>query len=786
MHLITLVLAIAQIAAVNGGAACVNGCLYSGAAGETRVVAPRVTGARIAVDGQISEPEWDRAAVLSEFSQYHPVEGSSPTQETDVLVFLTDEAVYLGIRAHDTQPERIRASLTERDNVETDDFVRIVLDTFNDQRQAYAFTVNPLGVQADGIWLETGGGGGGRATDPISADIDFLWDSSGHIRSWGYEVEVRIPFKSLRFPNRSEQDWGIQVLRVIQREGYRDSWAPITASSANRLAQSGKLLSLQGLDPGLFLELNPVVTGSRSGIYDITTNELTHADPSVEAGVNATYGLTSNLILDATVNPDFSQVEADAGQIAVNERFALFFSEQRQFFLQGSEIFELPRRLIYTRSFVNPIVGGKIMGKVGGVNIGYLGAVDQAGIVDDGAVVNLLRGRSDLGASSTVGVVYTDRTASQSEYNRVLGVDGHLQLGQRYIVTLLGAGSRTATESASSPRTGRLLQAGLERVDRNFMFNVDFADMTPAFEARSGFLDRTGETSTSGEIRYRWYGTLENRVERVSPYISFNTYWEHEDFWGGEPVKEWATTQGLAIGMRGNWGFTFTHNLTGFEFAAADYDGLFVSDEDGQLHPFVADQTDFQWLNGGSARLRLDSWERIRGTFSVTWLETPLFQRSLRVPIEIADSWAFDGQFALYPTRALRSEIGIRHRTMSRPGSGGHYSSATIPRLRAQYHFTRSLFLRTILEYDSESREALRDPLTGRILSSCTDECVMEAGAERHEIYGELLLSYEPSPGSVVYVGSSRQMEEPIAFGFSRLTPQQDGLFVKASYRFRF
>ncbi len=800
--LLSVLLSLAQTAPQ--ATVCIEACSYSGEAGDVRLALPDVEDPPMSVDGALEEPAWKRAARLTGFTQYQPIEGASASQRTEVLVFRTDDDLYFGVMAHDSEPEGVRATLAERDNiVASDDYVRIILDTFHDQRRAYSFAVNPLGIQQDGLWLEGGtramqggggsggggGGGGGRGggrSDPVDDNQDFIWESRGRILSWGYQVEIRVPLKSLRFPAETLQDWGLQVLRVIQRDGFRESWAPLTAESTNRLAQSGTIERLAGLDPGLFLELNPVVTGLRSGAYDLESASMVRGDPDMEFGLNATYGLTSNLTLDATYNPDFSQVEADAGQIAVNERFALFFPEKRPFFLEGTELFEMPVRLAYTRSIVDPVVGAKLSGKVGGLSLGYLGAADEA-VADDGnAIVNLLRLRTDLGTSSTLGLLYTDRTQDSEEYNRVLGTDARLVLGQRYTLTLVSAVSRTGTGAGADAGDGLLLRAGLDRAGRNFMYNLNFQSISSAFQARSGFLDREDDASVFGQIRYRWYFAADKVLERVSPFLNFQSHWDDDDFWAGEGVQEWEAALGAGVGFRGNWGFNINANLSGFEFAPADYEGLFVEGAAGGLEPFRPDQSLFAGLRGLSGRLRLDTWEKVRGQLQINWRETPVFERSLGVPVEMSRSLTVDASYTVFPTSALQAELGLRRSGLDHRTPDGRHSSATIPRVRAQYQFTRALFLRTIFEYDSEDRGGLRDPLTGRNVTLCEEgTCDAQVSSESHLLYGEVLLSFEPSPGTVFFLGYSRQMDDPSSFSFSELTSREDGLFLKGSYRFR-
>ena len=470
--------------------------VYNGLEGQTDIVAPRANDPDIDIDGLLDDPAWSEAALLTGFSQFDPTEGIPGTQETEVLLLISEDAIYFGVRAFDDNPDGIRATMGERDTFyRSEDYIQFVLDTFNDQRQAYSIIVNPLGVQQDGLWIEGRVGRFGRNFGPpIDWNPDFVWDSEGRIEDWGYAIEVKIPFKSIRFPESADQDWGLHVFRKIQRSGFDESWAPITKDVANRLTLSGSLNGLRDLERGLFLELNPVLTGTRQGTFDAGANEFTREPVSGEFGLNAKYGLTSNLTLDATYNPDFSQVEADAGQIAVNERFALFFEEKRPFFLEGTEIFTMPKNLVYTRSIINPVAGAKLSGKAGSFQLGYLGAVDEVGGSGDLAerpVVNLLRARRDLGSASTLGMVYTDRTTSGDEYNRMLGVDGRFVIRRSYTLTMIGAGSRTATPG-SGPETGSYLSMQFQRASPTLTFNLDLEDVAHSFDAGSGLIPSRG------------------------------------------------------------------------------------------------------------------------------------------------------------------------------------------------------------------------------------------------------------------------------------------------------
>lgn len=764
------------------------GKAHSGAAGELSVATPAVADADIHVDGRLDDAAWEKAALLTSFTQYDPVEGVPGSQKTEVLVLVDNGAIYFGVRAFDDRADAIRATLAERDEFErSDDYVRFILDTFNDQRRAYVFSVNPLGVQGDGIWNEGGGGGRMHMGPPIDDNPDFLWESAGVLSDWGYGVEVRIPLKSLRFAALEDQSWGLQVIRKISRNGYQESWAPISNNVANQLTQAGKLTELKNLTAGLFMEINPVLTGKRIGSYDPDISTYLHDTPEADFGLNVTYGLTSNLTLDGTYNPDFSQVEADAGQISVNERFALFFPEKRPFFLEGTEIFNLPKQLVYTRSIANPVGGAKLTGKVGSWNVGYLGAVDEA--FDDGvdnAVANILRVRRDLGASSTLGMVYTDRTRHGDDYNRLAGMDARLVLAQRYTLTFLGATSFDAAPGEDRS-VGSLWSARMERAGRGMSLTAEIEDSDHDFEAGSGFMRRTGDTQISSNLRLNKYGRSGGLVERWGPSLELQGYWDHDDFWAGRGMNEAQAQITTSVSFRGNISVWSTLQRNFFEFAPAEYEPFYVRDGQGDLQAFRPDQSVFDGLYGASLMLWVNTYERVRGNLRYSWNDTPIF--SSGVGMESGTSRSGNLTLNLVATRSLGGEVGVRQTTITRKRDGSEYSSALIPRVKGQYQFSRALFVRGIFEYSFQRRDAPLDPATGRTLAYCSDgDCSDLSASESHDFHLEGLVSYEPSPGTVFYVGYSRQMEDldPQDFRWRDLRATEDGLFVKVSYRFRF
>ncbi len=765
----------------NGGAAREEIAVeYDGSARQLDVTAPVVSDPRIRIDGRLDDAAWERAALLTGFTQYDPVEGAPASENTEVRMLLTADALYFAIRADDSSGG-VRATMTERDGyARSDDYVRVILDTFDDQRRAYVFTVNPYGIQGDGLWSEGGGRGWG---DPIDWSPDFLWQSNGRMDEAGYSVEMRIPIKSLRFPELESQDWGLQIQRSIRRTGYSQSWAPITADQANRLAQSGKVRGLTNLDPGMFLEINPTVVGSVSGTFDSDLDRLSYGGTNSEMGLNVTYGLTSNLTLDGTVNPDFSQIEADAGQIAVNERFALFLREQRPFFLEGADVFNMPKRLVYTRSIVNPIGAAKISGKVGSFNVAYLGAVDDVSGPGDNPIVNLVRVKRDVGASSSLGMVYTDRTRPGEGFNRVVGADTRLVLGGRYTVEMLAAASADGVDGLDTDY-GSLLSASVRRSSRSLSMSASFEDVMDSFQAGSGFIRRTGITQVEGRTSYTFRGKRGALVESWGPSVEAQSYWQRSDFWAGNGPLETDFEVGLRAFFRGNIGTFFDYRRSSYNFGEEYYGDYFAGPDEASLLPLTVDPTLFGGLQQVSLRSWVSTWERIRGSIGASWRETPIFAGG--IPVDVGESWGGDVGLTFVPTGAFQAEVGVRHSRIYRSRDGSEYSSATIPRIQGRYQISRSLFVRGIGEYSSQERGDVLDPVTGEQVYTCSDDrCRARAGSDRHDFRLEGLLAYEPSPGTVVFFGYTREFQDTSGFGFREVRPTADGLFLKLSYRFR-
>src|SRR6478672_3860861 len=250
---------------------------YVGREGQLQVRVPRFEreAANATIDGILDEGVWSQAALLTGFSQFSPQDGIPAHDSTQVLIWYSPTALFVGIRAFEAHGA-VHATLADRDKISADDNVQLLIGTFHDQRQAYVFAVNPLGVQMDGMLVENGLGARGSWTPTLagraSADLsqDFVFESKGRLTEYGYEVEVRIPFKSLKYQSAAEQTWDLNVVREVQHSGYEDSWAPALRTNASFLAQSGTIDGLTGLERGVVLDVNPVVTQHVNGAPSTT------------------------------------------------------------------------------------------------------------------------------------------------------------------------------------------------------------------------------------------------------------------------------------------------------------------------------------------------------------------------------------------------------------------------------------------------------------------------------------------------------------------------------------
>jgi hypothetical protein len=408
------------------------------------------------------------------------------------------------------------------------------------------FTLNGYGVQGDSLMGGGRGGGfrgGGGGVPRGDRSWDALFESGGTLVDDGWSAELAIPFKSLRYPSNETHRWGFQIARSIRGKDETVVWAPVSRDVSGFLPQMGLLDGLSNLSTSRNLEILPTVTAIQVGSLDTSTGGFTD-ERQPEGGVNLKYGLTPNLTLDFTYNPDFSQIESDRPQIEVNRRFPLFFSELRPFFLEGQEIFDIqgPATFVHTRTIVDPRYGAKVTGKVGKTTLGLLFANDEApGNLDDpaergfGDSANTLIGRAryDLYSQSHIGTVFTDREFLDS-YSRLVGVDSRLQVTptSSFDFAALTTQNRDLDGLDTS---GAMFDGGFRNSGRNLSYNISAYSIDPEFDTEVGFIRRRDIRRVSSSVGYRWWP--ESWLINWGPQLSYSRNWNFEDVLEDEEAR---------------------------------------------------------------------------------------------------------------------------------------------------------------------------------------------------------------------------------------------------------
>ncbi len=726
---------------------------------------PRLEG-EIQIDGKFDEPVWSRATRLTGFWQYQPVDGRPAEDETEILAWYAPDAIYFGIIAHDRNPGSIRATVADRDNIDNDDYVVLDLDTFHDRRRAFFFAVNPLGVQSDGVRSEGSGQVSSLIPGSTDANPDYTWDSKGRITDRGYEVEIRIPFRNLRYRGSGPQTWGFNATRVVQRTGHTNTWTDVRRASASFLGQEGALGGLHDLRHGVTVEAQPFVTATANGSLDATSGEFLRDDVNPDAGLNLRLGFSS-FALDATVNPDFSQVESDEGQVTVNERFALFFPEKRPFFLEGIELFGSPQTLVYTRRIVDPKGGAKLTGKFGQLGVAHLTAVDDTDTGD--AWFNITRLRRDFGANSIAGVTFTNRDAAGT-YNRVLAGDF------RYVWSLYYAQfqyGRSWTGDAAGSRDAPIWQAEFDRTGRTWGFNYLLKGLGEGFDAQAGFVNRLRSNVVFGQAynRFTHYGSRGALLENLTVFFGPERTWLYQDF-GFEPGLEGRDQLDATFQLRGGWELNGHLDRNFIHFQDSSFADYTLGSGTG---PAYLPEDKFSGLVW-QMKVTTPTWQQLGAVIQYQRGEAAIFEEGTT-----GSGWSLIGSLNLRPASTVRITASATVFRLDRL-DGSEFARATIPRLRLEYQPNRSLFFRAIGEYRSEHRAALQDPATG---DSLYVGGLPQPATHFDGLRVDLLASYEPTPGTVVFLGYGSSLETDEEFNWSNLERVNDGFFLKLAYQIR-
>ena len=701
---------------------------------------PTATAVRVAespvIDGRLDDPAWRTASRVTEFVQRpgRAVEGAPASEQTEVSVVYTDDTLYFGIRAFYADPAQIRASRVDRDQIQPDDKVTFYIDPFLDLQRAYGFSVNPYGVQRDGVWTATGGPGGDDSWDA-------LFETAGRIVEDGWTAEVAIPFKSLRYPGRAAGEphrWGLQIERDIEFKNEAVTWAPISSNVMGFITQMGVLEGMTDLSTNRNLEILPTFTAFQFGTLDRTSGRF-GTDSVQEAGLNVKYGVTPNLTLDFTLNPDFSQIESDRPQIEVNQRFPVFFPELRPFFLEGQEIYDIPGpvTLVHTRTIVDPRFGAKLSGKTGRTTFSMLVADDAAPgkvadpadpVFEQSAQAVVARAKFDLFPRSYLGVTFTDREFVDS-YSRLAGVDGDFWFGENYRFTFRAIGS-DRRDLDNVRFTGPQWNFAFRKEGRNLNYAVIHFQTPPDFGTDLGFVRRMDQRNLMTDASYTW--------------------------WPGTWIL--------------SWGPSFNY-VRGYRY----HEGTLQDEEAGG-------GIDFQFARNVRVRANVDRiMERFREVdfrktrYSVSGRVNTSRKVAFDVGFNAGDEIRFsDDPFlgrttglnlgvTLRPSSRLQSEISLDTTEFRDVRTDSEVFDIKILHAVTTYQFTDRLLVRNILDHDTFEKT----------------------------LFGSILATYRVNSGTVVFVGYDdhyRQGDQldPLVFPTTRYRRTNRAVFMKLQYLFRY
>jgi hypothetical protein len=685
------------------------------------------------IDGILDDEVWTRAPLeTGDWLSYNPLHGERIDQQTSVWASYDADYLYFAFRCDDPDPSGIKTSVTRRDNIWQDDWVGLSLDAQGSSQQAYHMMVNPSGVQLDAL----NNAAGNEDTAP-----DWIWDSAGRVNATGYVVEIRVPLQSIRLQGGRNARMGILFWRRVSRLGVSVAW-PALAPGVWVFERNASLM-FDDIAPRLVREVLPSITYSRSQSR-ASLDRWGQASALRDLGVSGKVGLTSTVTLDATVNPDFSQVESDAFQVQVNQRFPIFFGEKRPFFMEGSGIFSLAgaggdsslRTAVHTRRIVDPIFGAKLTGTAGRVSFGTLTAVDDADVPGGATqrVFNVGRAQYSLGPSDYIGVLAAD-TWFADGFNRLAGADFRRRVTGRQRVSgfALATWSRDAAAERGASGVGGQVKYDYESRGLSASGVVEHYD--PGFRMDTGFINRVGMTGGWGFVdrsfypdaaRYPW-------LRRVAIF-SF-TQGGRDRGAGGNDFLEVA-------GVRFNFtrqGFLRIDRSFGFEHWGAR---RFTR---GRGRAFGNVQL-FRWLS-------LDG--------NVSW-GNAVFYAAVE-PFQ-GHSRDLRGGFTVQPSGQFSQSVSVTRIVFDRAATGARVYSLDIVNAKTTYQFTRALSLRAITQFDSS----------------------------RDTVLSDLLGSYEPRPGTVLYGGYGSLFERRDFVdggwveGDGSYLATRRGLFFKASYLYRF
>ena len=668
------------------------------------------------LDGILDDEAWSAGPQnLEAWMSYNPLRGQKELLSTQVWVAYDDKAIYFAFKCLDPEPDKIRTTISRRDNVWNDDWVGVSLDSSRAGQMAYHMFINPSGIQMDAL-----------QTRNEDTAVDWTWQSGGRVDAQGYTVEVRLPLQSIRFKGGDDVRMGALFFRKSSRHGLSWSWPAMP--EGEWVFENHAQVAFGELHQPLLLEVIPSSTVSRNESRPVGQTDWVSPRSKADFGASVKYGITSTMTLDATINPDFSQVESDAFEVEVNNRFPIFFSEKRPFFMEGFGLFNLAgtggdssmRTAVHTRRIVDPLAGAKLTGTSGKYTFGALLAPDASVGDDQYKVYSVGRAVRNFGDAQYIGALVTD-TQFRSDHNRVVAADVSLRHGKSFRWN--GSFISTQSRNEAGDRTDGLGgQASYSYDTRRYTVSGQFEHFDPGFRMDTAFVQRVGVTRAWQYQALSFYPTGKRYgwIRRVNPFI-------------------WMV--GAKDKAQGGDEFFFLPALR-FNFTRQGY----LRVDKGMGHEYFGHQRfrTGRWMVDGGAQWT--KWLNVGGNFTrgpaVFYDPLSPFQgRSRNVSARIG----------LQPSTRLNNQINYTFVHFERETTSATVYDVHVINLRNTYQFNKQFLIRAITQYDSS----------------------------RHRVLGDFLASYELAPGSVVHGGYGSLWERQ---EYNPYQATARAFFFKASY----
>lgn len=683
------------------------------------------------LDGVLDDEAWSTGEPITGFVSYDPDFGLKLPFHTTVKMAFDEENLYFSFFCEDPEPGKIKASVDSRDQILADDWVCINLDSYNDQQVLSAFYINPYGIQMDSRF----------AAGMEDRSIDFVWYSAGTIDSTGYSTEVRIPLKSLRFPKSDSVVMGIILERRISRLMISGTYPALDPAQGMAFLNQMMPVNYAGIKPGLLLELMPALTYSWKRQQEEGSMQTT--ENRVSPGLTLKYGITPQLVMDATVNPDFSQIEADAGQVDVNLRYQLYFPEKRLFFQEGSEHYkngatlsstlDPVRSMVHTRTIVSPVAGTKLSGRAGSKNsIALLYAADR--IPEDEQVegeklehVPLFRYKRSLKEDGFVGGIYTGRISGVGS-NHAGGVDGQSRLNGSTLLEYHAFGS--SNSDSQGRQAGGALGLYLHSETRDFNYSLTAKHISEDFKNENGYITRTGISYFTGLIKPKLYP--DSKVFRKFEFELFSAHLRDNIYSMWETFNHVSVLTVLGRSNYAKVKYSYsTEIFLGEKFNTGGYHAMF----DSQIS---------KKLSAGILYRRIGA---------IYYSQDPYQGKSNNITAGIT----------YLPLDKLHTDLTLVFQDFHRSSDGELIYSYLISRGKISYQVSKYLFFRAIVEYNKY----------------------------RERLLGDLLASFTWIPGTVLHIGYGSLFRQVVWNGSEYVEAENymetdRGLFLKASYLHRF